>query len=325
MDANLKERIEKLFGLAEISYSEKVDKGFLSENTKLMTSDNKAYFLKKYRFDNEKRIKEIHAAKKYFSDGGVPVIMPVHTRQMQTYFTYNDSYFALFPFVSGLQPERGTLSKAMIVSLGNMLGKIHLLGKESLLEIDDHFTLSNKEEALETARNIEAKLNEIKDKNDFDLLTQEVVTFKKELIEKNDISFEDLNLRSDHLIHGDYLDHNVFFDEHGGVKYVFDFEKTSYEPRTQELFRSATYSFLNTDFDETSIANIRLYIKSYLEVYPIGTEELKNGLLAHFIKSAYGFWVEKEHYLKGNSRVDLFLELNFKRLKFMSERLNDLL
>jgi hypothetical protein len=30
---------------------------------------------------------------------------------------------------------------------------------------------------------------------------------------------------------------------------VFDFEKTSYEPRTQELFRSATYSFLNTDFD----------------------------------------------------------------------------
>jgi len=82
---------------------------------------------------------------------------------------------------------------------------------------------------------------------------------------------------------------------------------------------------LNTDFDEKSFKYIRLFIKSYREVYPIFDEELETGLLAHYLKSAHGFWVEKEHYIKGSNRVDLFLELNSNRLKFTSERIDDFL
>jgi len=316
------EKINNFYNIG-ITSTEKIEKGFLSENYKLST-DKDSYFLKKYRFDNEDKVKDIHSVKQYFTDGEVPVIMPIKTTLNSTYFEHNNSYFTLFPFVSGLQPERGTLSDEMIVSMSKMLGKIHLLGKDSTLKLSSGFSGWNKKEALKTADTLATTISQIGNKTDFDELALKTVLFKKSLIEDGDTRYEDSNLISDHLIHGDYLDQNVFFDDSYGVKYVFDFEKTKYEPRTQEIFRSATYSFLNTDFSEISITRMRLYIKSYREVYPIGKEEMKNGLMVHYIKSMHDFWVEKEHYLKGNGRVDVFLELNYKRLEFISENIDAL-
>ncbi len=324
MNQALFEKVKETYGIPGIVTFEKVQKGFLSENYKI-SAEGQNYFLKKYRFEDEEKIKEIHSVKSYFSEGGIPVIMPIRTADDKTFFEHEKSFLALFPFVSGLQPERGNLTDKMISSLGAMLGRIHLLGKGSPIKTMDAFAGWNKESALQTVKALEDRIRQIEKKNEFDMLAQQVIALKKELINKNAVNLSDLSLRNDHLVHGDYLDQNVFFDENGEVKHVFDFEKTQTEPRTQELFRAATYSFLNTDFDGTSIKNMRLFIKSYLDVYPMDERELKDGLMAHYVKTMHGFWVEKEHYLKNNNRVDQFLELNFKRLKFTSERLGDFL
>lgn len=312
------------YSLSAVTSIEKIEKGFLSENYKISTEDQ-SFFLKKYRFNNEERIREIHSVKYYFSENGIPVILPITNSDKTTFFESDVSYFALFPFVTGIQPERGTLTQNMIDSLGRMLGKIHLAGKKCDLKLNDSFAEWNKQKALETVSILENKLSGIVDKNSFDMLAEKNIKLKKRLITENNIDFSDLHLNIDHVIHGDYLDFNVFFDENENIKYVFDFEKTEIAPRTHELFRSATYSFLNTDFDNKSIKNIQVYINSYLDVYPMSKEELKNGLTAHYFGSVHNFWVEKEHYLKNNQRVDLFLELNYKRLLFMSERLEEFL
>lgn len=324
LDQSLLKIITLKYSLSEIVLTQRIEKGFLSENYKVSTRQED-YFLKKYRFDNEAKIKEIHSVKKYFSEKGIPVILPLSTKDEETCFEFDGSYFALFPFVTAVQPERGKLTPNMIISLGKMLGKIHLAGKDCNLKLSESFIGWDKQKGLETVQVLENKLDEIKNKSDFDSIAEKNIKLKKRLIIDNNIKFSDLNLKIDHVIHGDYLDYNVFFDDKGNIKHVFDFEKTKIAPRTQELFRSATYSFLNTDFDEVSISNIKLYIDSYLEVYPMSKEESENGLLAHYLDSIHSFWVEKEHYLKNNQRVDLFLEWNHKRLVFMSERLKELL
>ncbi len=325
MNDNLLLKIKDLYpDISGILSTEKIEKGFLSENYKIHTKEQD-FFLKLYRFKNKNRIVEIHSVKRYFSERGIPVIMPIQTKDKNTFFEFEDGNYALFPFVNGIQPERGSLTDQQIISLGKMLGKIHLAGRDSSLGINESFKGWNKQEALDTVSLLESKFAQIENKSDFDVLAEENVSFKKELITKNKVAYADLNLVNDHLTHGDYLDLNVFFDENENVKYVFDFEKTEMAPRTQELFRSATYSFLNTDFDDKSLRDIDLFIKSYSEIYPIEQDELKTGLLVHYLKSTHGFWVEKEHYLKGSNRVDVFLKLNNKRLRFTSERLNDFL
>lgn len=305
-----------------LHYSEKVNKGSLSENHILENEDGK-YFLKQYRFDNAEKIEEIHAVKKYFASGGIPVILPFRIKDGKTFFSFGNKYYALFPFVSDIQLERGTLHQTAIISLGEMLGKIHLLGKDARLLVKDKFNPWSKEKTLAKIDQINFEISKKTELDDFDKLALKSIDKKRKLVEQSSISYEDLNLPSDHLIHGDFLDHNVFFGLDGKVSYVFDFEKTSYAPRAWEIFRSMMYSFLSDDTSENSIQRAKLYIDSYRKVYSVSNDELSRGLKLYYLKSIHGVWSESEHYLNNNNRADKFLETDFRRLQYLSENLHD--
>jgi len=321
MDELLK-RINELYGLQVHSF-EKVAKGFLSENH-ILTEGDKKYFLKRYRFDNKEKIEEIHLVKKYFTEGGIPVILPIMNKENSTFFSFENGYFALFPFVDEIEFERGSLPDKAIVSLGEMLGRIHLLGKVAKLPINNKFKTWEKEKILTHIELIKAEINKKEILNDFDKLTLESMELKKNLILRDFVEYEDFNLPSDHLIHGDYLDSNVFFDNNDQVSHVFDFEKANYSPRMYELFRSLMYAFLSGEITDKDINKAKLYLDSYLSIYPTLKDELKRGLKFYYIKSVHGLWVENEHYLKNNSRVDEFLLNDFQRIKYLSEHFEEL-
>ncbi|MCX6716328.1 MAG: phosphotransferase [Candidatus Taylorbacteria bacterium] len=317
------EKINNLYGINVSSY-EKVKGGFLSENYFLFAGANR-FFLKKYRFDNQNRIAEVHASKKYFADGGIPVILPIPLLNRETFFEYDSAYYALFPFAEGKHMEKGELTEKAIISLGQTLGRIHILGKESKLAVEDYFKIEKDENVFKKIDDILIKISEVRNPSDFDKVALQSVKMKKELLLKNKMTFESLDLKCDHLIHGDYLDHNVFFDEGDNVKWVFDFEKTNYSPRTYELFRSMIYIFLSGDITKVALDNAKKYLDAYSSVYPISKDEIKRGFELYYIKTIHGFWVESEHYLKGNTRVDHFLFENYKRIKYLSENLNRLI
>ncbi len=311
------EKINKLYGVKISSFS-RVDKGFLSENY-ILVSDKNKFFLKKYRFDNAEKIREIHSVKKYFSEKDIPVILPIPYMENKTFFELNDSFFALFPFVESGQFERGALPNNSIVSLGKFLGKIHLAGKNSDLKIESFFKVASKEKMLEKIGNILIEINKKNELNEFDKMALQSMNMKKELILSSVFNLESPIIDLSHLIHGDFLEGNVFFDKNGNVEYIFDFEKSCYSPITFELFRMIFYCFLNNPYEE-NLKKAKLFFESYLSVYPMSKGEIKEGLELFFFKSTYGgCWVESEHYLEGNSRVDLFLEDDHKRIKYISE------
>lgn len=315
------QKINELYGL-QVHSSEKVTKGFLSENHIIYQNDAK-YFLKRYRFDNKERIEEIHSAEKYFADGGIPAILPVFNKEGETFFCFEEAYFAVFPFISDKQLDRGLLTDTAVKSLGETLGKIHLLGKRAKLAIKERFKPWNKKNAIEKIEAIHLEIKKKSNLGDFDILALESIQAKKRLIQSNLTTYEDLNLPSDHLIHGDYLDHNVFFGADDKVSFVFDFEKTDYSPRMYELFRSLAYAFLSNSVADDDIKRAKLYLNSYLAVYPAPADELARGLKLFFLKSIHGLWVEGEHYLKNNDRTDEFLPNDFQRIKYLSENFKD--
>lgn len=318
----LLKRVNELYGLQVHSF-EKVTKGSLSENYILVEGDKK-YFLKKYRFDNKEKIEEIHLAKKYFAEGGIPVILPIANKEGNTFFCFENGYFALFPFIDEKEFKRGSLPDKAIISLGEMLGRIHLLGGKAKLPISNKFKTWDKEKILAHIELIKAEINKKEILNDFDKLTLESVELKKNLISRGFVEHENFNLPNDHLIHGDYLDGNVFFGEDNQVSHVFDFEKTNYSPRVYELFRSLMYVFLSEEITDEDINKAKSYLNSYLNVYPTSKDELRRGLKFYYTKSIHGLWVEYEHYLKNNNRPDEFLLSDFRRIKYLSENLNEL-
>jgi Ser/Thr protein kinase RdoA (MazF antagonist)/8-oxo-dGTP pyrophosphatase MutT (NUDIX family) len=321
---NLLQEINDLYGV-KVHSPEKIEKGFLSENH-VLTDGVKKYFLKKYRFDNAERISEIHAVKHHFAKGGVPVILPTSLVSGETFFMYEDGFYALFPFVDGKQFERGELTNDAIVSMGKMLGHIHLLGKDSTLPIQERFNfkLENKEKTFSKVDSILEAISKKESLDDFDRVALKNVELKKKLLLSNTLQREDLSLPSDHLIHGDYLDLNVFFGENDNVSHVFDFEKTGYAPRTFELYRSMMYGLLSGEVTDTDLQRARLYLDSYSSVYPLPVDEIKRGLQLFRLKSIHNFWVESEHYLLGNYRVDEFLYSDYSRIQYLSEHYDEL-
>ncbi len=316
--------MEKLFGYIyelygiKLSFLERVQKGYLSENHVLSDGDIK-YFLKKYRFNNEEKILEIHSVKKYFSDGGIPVILPLSTKEGRTFFSFGGEFYAIFPFISGMQTEGKNLADSGIISLAEMLGKMHLWGKNSKLSLKSVFKPWNKEKTLKEISLIEAEIQKISQPSDFDVEALKGIQEKKNFILENSLVCENFNLPSDHLIHGDYLEHNVFFDKNNRASHIFDFEKAEYSPRTQELLRSMMFIFFNSGINEKDFKNARLYIDSYSDIYPLSRDELARGLKMFYTKSFHRVWVESEHYLKNNKRVDLFLKMDNDRIGYLSK------
>jgi len=319
----LYKKIKKVSGV-ETSSLERVSGGFLSENYCIIDRDSKI-FLKKYRFDTSKKIREIHSSQNYFAERGIPVILPILLLNGETFFEYKNYYYALFPFVDGKQLEGEDLTDMAITSLGKTLGQIHLLGKNSKLEINNFF---KKEDRNKTLKKIESILNEINKKDflsNFDKLALDNIEVKKKLILSNKLTFENIGLSRNYLIHGDYLPQNVFFDKDDVVKYVFDFEKTDYSPRTYELFRSMFYAFLTKSTEQKDLERAKRYFEAYSSIYPISKNEVKRGLQLFFLKSIHMFWVTSEHYLKNNDKVDHFLLDDCKRIKYLSENLEGLI
>lgn len=320
MDTLLK-HTSNLYGL-NLQYHEKVKKGSLSENHILIDGDTR-YFLKQYAPDAKEKVEEIQSVKRYFSDGNIPVILPITNKEGSTYFSFEDGCYALFPFVLDKQLSGKELTETAIVSLGEMLGKIHLLGRDAKLPVSGKFKPWNKEKSL---AKIELVINEIQKKtnfDDFDESALKSLNLKKQLVQENTVVYEDLNLSSDHLIHGDYTDHNVFFGGNDKISWVFDFEKTSYSPRTHELFKCMMYSFLCDDLSEENISRAKLYLDSYRKTYPISEDELTRGLKLYYLKSIHGLWSESEHYLNDNHRVDKFLGTDFPRIDNLSEHFEE--
>lgn len=318
----LLQEIARLYGLS-LSVEERIERGFSSENHAL-TDGTTRYFLKKYRFEDKKRVEEVHAAKKYFSEKGIPVILPIHNKDGDSFFFYNGGYYVLFPFVYGRWLERTKFTYNAIVSFGNMLGLLHRAGSESDLVMDDQFIPWNKDTSQKAADVLLEKIRNTNTTTPFDKLALSTVLLKKRLIEKNDLVYRQLGFKEDHLLHGDYLWHNAFFDDMGAVMHVFDLERTGYCARSYEIFRSMIYGFWDEDTGTLDLKSSALYFNSYRSTYPMDADEVQRGLVMFYLKIVHGFSSENEHYLKGNSRIDRYLLSDFQRITYLSKHIDDL-
>jgi Ser/Thr protein kinase RdoA (MazF antagonist) len=128
MNESLLQKIEESYPVSgKVRLVQKVEQGYLSHNY-IVSDDGRRYFLKQYTIPLD-RIEGAHRTKKFFAEGGIPVVMPLQGNDGQTYFSHAGLYYALFPFVDGKQFERLRMSGPALRSAGEWLARIHLLSK----------------------------------------------------------------------------------------------------------------------------------------------------------------------------------------------------
>lgn len=301
---------------------EEVRDGYLSRNF-ILDNRGEKFFLKQYRFDSVEKIAEIHRAKFFFARGGIPVILPLKTLNGEYFFEEAGKFYALFPFVDGRIIPRAERSPHAIESAARMLAKIHLLSKDGFsVIVQDEAKEWDKEKSLEESSRIQEKIDALNTKSDFDYLALHVLEYKRKIVEANTTQYRELGLINDHLIHGDYHGNNIFYDEHDEVRYVFDLEKTKRSPRILEVVRCIDYMCFSGHYDEKRFHDACIFLAAYSGQYSIERDELARGLHAYFLKNSHSLWIEREHYINNNTRVDCFLEQELRFLTYCSKHLD---
>jgi Ser/Thr protein kinase RdoA (MazF antagonist) len=316
--------ISDIYNISQINtISAEMITGTLSVSS--IVSDGKdRYFLKEYDKNfTEDRVAEVHKVKKYFSDGGIPILKALMNKLGKTYFTYDGHFYALFPFVDGKHLYREAMPPEAIVSMGAMLGKIHALGVNPGFEISKRFQPWDSAEFMQKAKLVLDRIQAKNNKDSFDLIALESVQTKMALVEKYAKPFSALDIGVLHLIHGDYHDHNLFFNEKNEVSYVFDFEKCDMSPRMYELMRSIHYTCIDGTVTEEKVQTAMNYLKAYHSVYPVTQKELKSGIQLYFMKAIHSLWVVDEYYINDNERSIIFFKNSLETINYLKDNIED--
>ncbi len=290
----LNTQLEFLFGIDVVSSFVEVQKGLLCRNFSFEHAERK-YFLKLYTRSTGETIKQIKAAEVYFSDRGIPIVLPVMTRQGEYAFMFEGKWFSLFPFVDTSTPSAKDLNGLTIMSLGKMLAKLHRAGKEADLEKFDPFRFWNVDQFLSDAKKIEELVLKEGISNEAERLAFANIKLQKEYLEQTKKkSPEEFNLSFDCLLHGDFIYTNTFVDEKGEVLMTYDLEKTGVGPRAYDLARSVFISCFDDGWKEKNYEFARMFLQSYNKEYPISNEELEAGIRMYVTHFMHMSWLESK-------------------------------
>jgi len=313
LNSDLTILIQKLYGFAsQVLIVKKVTDGYLSENHIIMTGRTK-YFLKKYRFSERERIEEIHRAKAFFSEKGIPVILPI-SAQEGPFFEWKGHFYTLFPFVEGNKYRRLELTAKALEETALLLARIHTFGKTAPSEIvKERLVTWNKKDFLLRASNLLVLIDGKETRSDFDIMAKRLLQEKIILAENLSTRYEDFQLGPEHLVHGDFHEQNIFFDNTDHVLAIFDWEKANFMPREIELARVLEFFCFYGNYKEENFTKAGVFLKAYQSVYPISKKILANGIRVWNLNQIHSLWVLEEHYLQNNTKVDDFLnsQINF--------------
>jgi len=301
-----------------------VDAGYLSRNWLIATNDGH-YFLKQYRFDDFTPVAAAHTALFHFHRSGIPVIVPLATVDDQTICTWHERYYSLFPFVTARQLRRGALSQQAVQSIGTMLARLHLAGRNvKVPHVRERLPQDGRARFVREATTILERIARQSPHTQFDELAATTVRRQLALVAETAMDYTTLGLAADHLLHGDFHDGNLFFNKRDEVSALYDWEKTEIAPRESEVVRALLFTcFSNPDnFRGTfALRNFALgeqFLKAYHTCYPLELATLRAAVHARYWGSLCSLWVPTEHYLRQNHRVDLFLESNLAEITYFA-------
>lgn len=318
--------LQRLYNFKNPVIAKQIEAGYKAISFVIRDGKNQ-FFVKKYHPKRSaERLLEIHRVKTFFNEHGVSTIPPLRNSEGSTLSTVNEEYFAVFPYVPDKQ-YYGLPNNKAVASAGENLARLHLAGVDHLSLVNKVFKPWDRGAFLENA----SKMLEIADMGttSFDKMASNMLKLKIELAKSSRVSYEDLGLKNDAILHGDYHTHNLFFDEQDTVSFTFDFERTMLGPRTTDVANGLCmicFDF-NTDI-ETDVSDIHFerahsFIHAYNEVYPIGLDEFMNGIRWFFLSQiVYIEWPFNAHYFENDVRGDKLLPKHLNRLDYFSKNID---
>ncbi len=269
--------------------------GTLNDNYRVETSTGPV-FVRRHRADRDREhIAGEHQVIAFAADHGIPVSAPLQAPGGATVVDHGESIFAVFPWIEGNTPRRGSVAVAEAYALGEMHSRIHAAFASHPGSGGATFQMRwDKDETLRLL----TRCLELAESRNEGVEVQEALAFQRHLLEHTPIEppahFAALPCQ---LTHGDYHAEQVLFAADGTVAAVTDWELYQQTSRIWEVIRSLSFSqLLHTPAAEE-------YLHGYREHARLAEDEIRLGVQLWWQSRVNGAWVWSAHFLQGNERV----------------------
>lgn len=321
------EKVLKNFSVGGLRDFELIQNGVSSKNWKVETSEG-YFFLKKHSVLGAKRIDSIEKVENFFSSHGIPIVLPVETKEGGFHVVYKGDMYVLYPFIVGRNVEIGKLSEKISANMGEMLARIHLLTKEGIREVyadvSTYFTPRLPEEQIEEINRFLSKIPQGRSKTEYDYVAEEGLRLKKNMVLRYATEIRQLSSEKFNLGHGDYHPLNVFFTEDGDISAIFDLDMAGPMPRVYELVRSIMISCFERGYAEERFSQAVAFVRAYFKKYPFKKEDFRKAMRRYFFKTL-SVWREQAHYEEGDFRTDAKYPLSLGNITYLEAHWEELI
>ncbi|GHO51396.1 phosphotransferase enzyme family protein [Ktedonospora formicarum] len=273
--------------------------------TLLLKTSNGNYALRAYRYTSDEhwRILCEHALTTYVKTHGLPALTPLPLANGESILEHGGCFYALFPFAPGYQIARGDLTLHEGMLMGRFLGQLHQILSDYPHDRVPHRSFSiDLTTTLTTMEVIETAIRSQSHKSDEDRQALSRLAERRAyLATAPSINMEDLSSLEQQVIHGDYQETNLFFED-GQVSAVIDWDQSYVAPRAWEVVRTLHYVYKL----EGNACNA--FLDAYRCIFPLTSTELEVAASAYGWMRAHDLWHYKAIYLEGNQRVRAFLQ-----------------
>ncbi|HTK10733.1 MAG TPA: phosphotransferase [Ktedonobacteraceae bacterium] len=304
--------IQEVWHLSPILSTRVPTAGTIHQTLLLITAST-AYALRAYCFSQEERyrIEYEHDLIHYAIAQSLPALAPLPlSGTEECIFSYQDHFYALFPFAPGYQSNRDRLTHAELTALGTFLGQMHhALHDYPSSRVQPHSLQVDSTKTLAKIAHLETVIRARTPLQPFDLSALNCLDRQRAWIEQHTITNGTLDLADlEHqVIHGDYQKTNLFFardtmTQKISISAIIDWDQAYYAPRAWEVVRTLHYACL---LEPVACAVV---LAAYRAIYPLSQEDLQQAAIAYSLSRAHSVWAYEEFYLEGNARVSTLID-----------------
>lgn len=312
------DELKELFEFSQISTCELVYDRYRCLNYKIV-ADNKEYFLKQYKGRGSDEVFETKFAEHYFHNHDLPVVLPLADAVGRPAFTIGGDWYSLFPFIEAQQPDPTNLSDAFLSSLGETLARLHRAGSLAPVEGFRRLKLWNIEHFIFEMVDLKRLMQDEMGNPRMTPQMIENMQAKIDFVQTTNVKPSDFHLPFDCLLHGDPIYQNTFTDDQDNVIALFDLEDACVGPRAYELGRAIMINCFDDGWGDEQMKRARVFLAAYDHVFPIGLDELHQGLYMYLVKNAHKLWFEVKRLFDENDETRRCYESHARRVRRLSE------
>ncbi|WP_159737513.1 phosphotransferase [Vibrio atypicus] len=262
------------------------------------------YYLRVYRSSNLKKITQEHELLACLALLNPQVIPPLKAKNGSTLVSKQDTYFALYPKAKGQLVATEYLTESHAHQAGIALANLHLdLAQFSRFDFPRVDLIWEQDEWINRLDALIDVISSVTKPSIIDEWALKRARAQRDYLRSTE-SVHHYQTRTPRcLIHGDFHQYNLFFDEGENVVGIIDWDLVQQMPSSYEIARACLYMF------QMDLAKSLAFIRGYMQINPLSKQVLKDGVMAWSVFADHHIWALEEVYLNGNKAAEKFIPL----------------